>query len=108
MANGFFNTNSSNMVYTKAFSKTNQTIAASSTASYSWDVTVAGWTPLGIIGVKVANSSSGGVNSSNMNFYRWYVSGNTAYLYVKNLATSAAKVDFTITVIYRKNLSAPY
>lgn len=109
MASGTINANITNLVATQTKTKSNVTTAAGATGAVTIDITNATWSPLGIVGLKVTNSSSGGAQNSNINVYRWYISGNTAYIYYKNLnASTAAKTDFAVTILYRKNLAAPY
>jgi hypothetical protein len=61
-----------------------------------------GYTPLGVVGFRVINASSGGLNGANVFISHAYISGTTAYFRVKNTESSAAKVRIYFTILYAK------
>ena len=85
---------------------TNKTIAASSYSSASYEfATVDGYTAIGVIGVNIYNSTSGGVNSSQISWNACYLSAkNKVYMQLRNHTGSQAKVDCKVFILFRRNM----
>ena len=73
-------------------------VAASSYATATVDVSKSGYTPLGILQIDKTGSASGYCVPSN-----WSISGNTASVFLRNTSTSAATVTVSLTILYRKD-----
>ena len=73
-------------------------VAASSYATATVDVSKSGYTPLGILQINKTGSASGYCVPSN-----WSISGNTASVFLRNTSTSAATVTVSLTILYRKD-----
>lgn len=73
-------------------------VAASSYATATVDVSKSGYTPLGILQIDKTGSASGYCVPSN-----WSISGNTASVFLRNTSTSAATVTLSLTILYRKD-----
>ena len=73
-------------------------VAASSYATATVDVSKSGYTPLGVLQIDKSGASSGYCVPSN-----WSISGNTASVFLRNTSTSAATVTVSLTILYRKD-----
>ena len=73
-------------------------VAASSYATATVDVSKSGYTPLGILQINKSGSASGYCVPSD-----WSISGNTASVFLRNTSTSAATVTVSLTILYRKD-----
>lgn len=66
---------------------------------------MSGYTPIGVIGYRTANSSSGGTGTAQAYWGRCYTDGNTAYYLVRNADTSnTIVVDIIMKILYIKTL----
>lgn len=63
-------------------------------------VEVAGFKPLSIVGFWTDNSVSGGTNTTSVMFNNCNVNDGNVYVRVRNLASSSAKVDIFVRVLY--------
>ena len=73
-------------------------VAASSYATATVDVSKSGYTPLGILQIDKTGTASGYCVPSN-----WSISSNTASVFLRNTSTSAATVTVSLTILYRKD-----
>ena len=85
--------------------KTNVSINANSAAtSQTCDITLNNYTPIGVVGMRITNSSSGGANAQNCNVYIYLIVNNASEDHItfsiKNFASAAAKVDVEFRVFY--------
>ena len=93
--------------------KSNISITANGTATgLSCDVTMSNHLPMGVVGIRILNSSSGGANAASCNVYIYATVNNSNESHItfsiKNNASSAAKVDVEFRVFYiaKKALSS--
>lgn len=85
--------------------KTNISINANSAAtSQTCDITLNNYTPIGVVGMRILNSSSGGANAQNCNVYIYLIVNNASEDHItfsiKNFTSTAAKVDVEFRVFY--------
>lgn len=85
--------------------KTNVSINANSVAtSQTCDITLNNYTPIGVVGMRILNSSSGGANAQNCNVYIYLIVNNASEDHItfsiKNFTSTAAKVDVEFRVFY--------
>ena len=94
----------SGLMFEEVSIKDNVTVNGSGTKYTDGNASVAktGYTPLGVVGFRVINASSSGVNGANVAVTHAYISGTTAYFRVKNTETSSAKVRIYFTILYAK------
>ena len=85
------------------------TKSVASTTIYAGDydtITVSiskdGYTPIGIVGYRIQNASSGGANASYINVYRAEISGTNALLGVRNIRTGSndAVIQTDVNILY--------
>ena len=82
----------------------NQTMNLSSNANFSVTITKSGYTPINIVGWRLLNASTNGVNCSWCEVYGVYLSNSTtAVAKVRNYANDTAKIRIRIYVLYKKN-----
>lgn len=93
--------------------KSNISITANGTnTGLSCDVTMNNHLPMGVVGIRILNSSSGGANAASCNIYIYATVNNSNESHItfsiKNNASSAAKVDVEFRVFYiaKKALSS--
>lgn len=93
--------------------KSNISITANGTATgQTCDVTMSNHLPMGVVGIRILNSSSGGANAASCNIYIYTTVNNSNESHItfsiKNNASSAAKVDVEFRVFYiaKKALSS--
>lgn len=63
-------------------------------------VEVAGFKPISLVGFWTDNSASGGGNTTSVMFNNLNVNDGNVYTRVRNLASSSAKVDIFVRVLY--------
>jgi len=85
--------------------KSNISIAANNVNSgLTCDITLPNHTPVGIVGMRILNSSSSGANAPYCNLYIYMIVNNSSESHVtfsiKNSASSAAKVDVEFKIFY--------
>lgn len=62
-----------------------------------------GYTPIGIVGMHLANATTGGTYNTFVFPHSWYLSGTTAYFTLRNThASTDAKIKITATILYAK------
>lgn len=85
--------------------KDNQSVSSSSYVGVLIDISVpTGYTPIGIVGVHLANASSSGTGVTLASIAQFYVSSNTqAYVRIKNPSSSALKLAVTADVLCVSN-----
>lgn len=88
--------------------KSNISVPANNTnTSLTCDITLPNRIPMGIVGMRILNSSSNGANASNCNLYIYMIVHNSSEDHVtfsiKNSASSAAKVDVEFKIFYIAN-----
>lgn len=86
----------------------NISIPANSTnTGLNCDITMTNHTPMGIVGIRILNSSSSGANAASCNLYIYMIVNNTSEDHVafsiRNFASSAAKVDVEFKIFYIAN-----
>lgn len=82
----------------------NQTIAAGSATTLTIDVSRSGYTPLGVVGVQIANASSSGTRYQYCHEYGWYFSSTNTIIALRNYyPNAAAKIKASVHILYRKN-----
>ncbi len=63
-----------------------------------------GYTPVGVVGHRVQNASSGGANSSLCRVYRVQLSGTTVTMNLRNTSTTAsAKIELLVDILFIKD-----
>ena len=72
-------------------------VPASTGASVTIDASKNGCTPVGILQINKSGSANGYCVPS-----LWYISGNDVYLYFRNTSSSAATVNLTLTILYKR------
>ena len=86
-------------MYSVSTVKITGTIAASSYDSLSVSAKKTGYTPIGILGCHGAGTGYGFVNNTSL-----YLDGNGDVIFSgRNLGTSAATMNHTVYVLYKKN-----
>lgn len=88
--------------------KSNISVPANNTnTGLTCDITLPNRIPMGIVGMRILNSSSNGANASNCNLYIYMIVHNSSEDHVtfsiKNSASSAAKVDVEFKIFYIAN-----
>lgn len=88
--------------------KSNISVPANSTnTGLTCDITLPNHTPMGIVGMRILNSSSNGVNAPNCNLYIYMIVHNSSEDHItfsiKNFASTAAKVDVEFKIFYIAN-----
>lgn len=88
--------------------KSNISISANNVNSgLTCDITLPNHTPMGIVGMRILNSSSSGANAQNCNLYIYMIVNNSSEDHItfsiKNFASSAAKVDVEFKILYIAN-----
>ena len=90
----------------------NLTIGTSGTAAWGnytfdsshGDITKEGYTPIAVVGFRVANATSSGTNASFIMCYgATLTSATDAVISIRNVGSSSAKVKLSIDVLYQKN-----
>lgn len=82
----------------------NQTINATTNATFDITITKSGYTPLGIVGWGIYSASSNGANNGWCTPYGVGMPNTaTARFVIRNYASSAAKVKLRVYVLYRKS-----
>ena len=62
-----------------------------------------GYTPIGIVGMHLANATTGGTYNTFVFPHSWYLSGTTAYFTLRNThASTDAKIKITATILYAR------
>jgi len=79
-------------ITTKTFILDNKTIEKGGTEGFSTSVAYSGWTPIGIIGIDLANASSSGQGVTYISLHHYWLSGTTAYC---TLRFNEASTGFT-------------
>lgn len=75
------------------------TLAAGASGGYSVDVSKSGYTPIGILGLV-------GSGTSSFALQEFYIEGNNAKGYVRNIHTASATLNYyKFTILYKKNQS---
>ena len=81
--------------------------ANSTNTGLNCDITMTNHTPMGIVGMRILNSSSNGANAASCNLYIYMIVNNTSEDHVtfsiRNFASSAAKVDVEFKIFYMAN-----
>ena len=81
--------------------------ANSTNTGLNCDITMTNHTPMGIVGMRILNSSSNGANAASCNLYIYMIVNNTSEDHVtfsiRNFASSAAKVDVEFKIFYIAN-----
>ena len=81
--------------------------ANSTNTGLNCDITMTNHTPMGIVGMRILNSSSNGANAASCNLYIYMIVNNTSEDHVtfsiRNFANSAAKVDVEFKIFYMAN-----
>ena len=62
-----------------------------------------GYTPLGVVGYRVVNASSGGANGNYGVISHAYITGDTAYYRVRNTGSATMKVRIYFNILYVKS-----
>ena len=89
--------------YTENTTKDNFSIPnGSSAASGTVSVAKTGYTPIGIVGMSIANASSSGKSWSTVYCCRWYLSGTTVYFSFGNYNSITAKIKIIFQVLYKR------
>lgn len=88
--------------------KSNISVPANSTnTGLTCDITLPNHTPMGIVGMRILNSSSNGTNAPNCNLYIYMIVNNSSEDHItfsiKNFASTAAKVDVEFKIFYIAN-----
>jgi hypothetical protein len=95
--------NKSNTLYVGTVTKDNISFSADEDKSITFDASKSGYTPIGIVGWRVQNASSGGQNSSLLNVYRVTLSGTEGVVNARNTGSSSAKVRIIIYPLFVKS-----
>ena len=81
--------------------------ANSTNTSLNCDITMTNHTPMGIVGMRILNSSSNGANAASCNLYIYMIVNNTSEDHitfsVRNFASTAAKIDIEFKIFYIAN-----
>ena len=85
--------------------KSNISVPANNTnTGLACDITLPNRIPMGIVGMRILNSSSNGANASNCNLYIYMIVHNSSEDHItfsiKNSASTAAKVDVEFKIFY--------
>ena len=88
--------------------KSNISVPANNTnTGLTCDITLPNRIPMGIVGMRILNSSSNGANASNCNLYIYMIVHNSSEDHItfsiKNFASTAAKVDVEFKIFYIAN-----
>lgn len=95
--------NKSNTLLVEAKSNDNISISAGVTSDIQISCSKTGYTPIGVVGYRIANASNNGANCTYcFPFYVRLVS-DTAHIYCRNTYTDTAKVEGIVDVLYVKN-----
>lgn len=97
--------NPSGMIAEEKLIKDNVSVSGTGTnyADGNANIAKTGYTPLGVVGFRIINATSGGTNGANVATNHVYISGNTAYFRIKNTETVTAKVRIYFTILYVKS-----
>ncbi len=92
------NTQIANFITTEPFTITiSESVAAGVTKAYGKDITKNGYTPLGVI-------QQFGSGTGSFAFQDYYIEGNSLIVYVRNVSSSAATLNYIkVVVLYKKN-----
>lgn len=95
----------SGMIAEEKLIKDNVSVSGTGTnyADGNANIAKTGYTPLGVVGFRIINATSGGTNGANVATNQAYISGNTAYFRIKNTETVTAKVRIYFTILYVKS-----
>lgn len=76
------------------------TLVSQTDYAFTFDITKAGYTPLGIVTVRLNNNYS-----TRFHFSQWYISGNTAYVVIRasESGVSTNNLNIGIGVLYANN-----
>lgn len=88
------------LVSTKSFNVDSISINANGYQDITIGVTRDGYTPIGIVGMRVTNASTSGSNSSKITIPNFRISGNNALVRLGNFGSSAANVRCYVYVLY--------
>lgn len=81
-----------------------KTVTHASYGNGSKSVAKTGYTPLGIVGMHIANATTGGTYNTWCVLHSYYLSGDTAYYIVRNThASTDAKIKITASILYVAN-----
>lgn len=88
--------------------KSNISISANNVNSgLTCDITLPNHTPMGVVGMRILNSSSSGTNAQYCNLYIYMIVNNSSEDHItfsiKNFASTAAKVDVEFKILYIAN-----
>lgn len=91
-------------ITTKVKEFDNKTISANDNQIFNnLDVSLTGYTPIGIVGFDLSNASSNPANLTKCNVIACKISGSNAYFQIVNTASSQAKIKIAATVLYLAN-----
>lgn len=95
----------SDYLLVRALTVENVSLSSGAYQTDSLSTTYSGYTACGLVGFRAMNSSSGGANQTQVMFSRAHVflDDRKVYYSVRNVGSSAAKVDLVFYVLYRKN-----
>ena len=81
--------------------KDNVSIATGATSgTVNVDASKTGYTPIGVVGLRITNGSTNGAHGDACVPFAWYISGSNVAFAVKNTHASTAVIKVTATVLY--------
>lgn len=108
MASGTYKVPQTQMLV-ESVTKDNMSMAGDSFDYWSFNantvpITKTGYTPVGVVGFRIANATSSGVNGTRCMCYGAYlVSSTEARVYIRNLSSATAKFQITLYILYQKD-----
>ena len=86
---------------TATVSKDNISITTGATSgTVNVDASKTGYTPIGVVGLRITNGSTNGAHGDACVPFAWYISGSNVAFAVKNTHASTAVIKVTATVLY--------
>ena len=77
------------------------TISAGGYVDNYYNAAWSGYTVIGVVGYNISNQDTGGANASHCVLVGCYETGDTVYIKVKNNASSQAKVQVRVFILYK-------
>lgn len=103
-SSGAIKKNGNSYITTRVKEFDNKTISANDNQIFNnLDVSLTGYTPIGIVGFDLSNASSNPANLTKCNVIACKISGSNAYFQIVNTASSQAKIKIAATVLYLAN-----
>ncbi len=81
----------------------NISVSSGQTSDGNTSIAKTGYTPLGVVGYRVVNASSSGLNGAFGVISHAYITGNTAYYRVRNTGNANMKVRIYFNILYVKS-----